>query len=152
MDVERIALPGIGLQHVFTTASGRRIGVITHRIGRRDLVVYRRDSPDTAAETVKLTTEEADGLAELLATTRIIERFAELERQVVGLVSDQIPIPVGSRYDGQPLAATQARSRTGASIVAVVRDQQVTASPRTDFVLRAGDVVVTVGSADASSM
>lgn len=151
MDVERTALPGIGLQHVFVTAAGRRIGVISHRTGRRDLVVYRREDPDTAAETVKLSAEEANGLAELLTTTRIVERLAELQRQVEGLVAEQIPILAGSAYDGRPLAATQARTRTGASIVAVVRDQQVIASPRPDFVFRAGDVAVAVGSAEATA-
>ena len=31
-----------------TTARGRRIGIISHRNGRRDLVIYDREDPDTA--------------------------------------------------------------------------------------------------------
>jgi len=42
VEVERTALPGIGLRHVFTTSNGRRLGVVSHRSGRRDLVVYDR--------------------------------------------------------------------------------------------------------------
>jgi TrkA domain protein len=151
MDIERTALPGIGLQHAFTTARGRRLAVISHRTGRRDLVIYDRADPDTAAQTVALTTEEASGLAELLGGTRIVERLAELQRQVEGLTSEQIPIAAGSPYDGRPLAETQARTRTGASIVAVVRDGEVIASPRPDFVFRAGDVVVVVGTEDGTT-
>jgi len=149
MDVQRTALPGIGLQHGFVTAAGRHVGVVSHRTGRRDLVIYHRDDPDTAVEVIRLTAEEADGLAELLATSRVVERLSDLERQVEGLASEQIPIPPGSRFDGRPLAHTEARTRTGASIVAVVRDHHVTASPRPDFVFHAGDVVVAVGSAEA---
>lgn len=151
MDVERTALPGIGLRHVFTTSRGRRIGVISHRTGRRDLVVYDRDDPDSAAETVGLNADEANGLAELLGAARIVERLADLHRQVEGLVSVQIQITDSSPYAGRSLADTQARTRTGASIVAVVRDREVVASPRPDFVFRAGDVVVAVGTADGTA-
>ena len=151
MDIEQIGLPGIGLQHVFTTARGRRVGVVSHRTGRRDLVVYQRDDPDSAAVTVALTPEEADALAEILGTHRVVERLAELERQVEGLVTEQIVIAPGSPYDGRTLGDTQARTRTGASIVAVVRDKRVVASPRPDFGFRAGDVIVVVGTADGTA-
>jgi TrkA domain protein len=151
MEVERTALPGIGLRHTFMTEHGRRVGLISHRTGRRDLVVYRRDDPDSAAEAVVLTAEEADGLAELLGAARLIERLADLHRQVEGLVTEQIPIATGSRYDGRTLGDTHARTRTGASIVAVVRDGQVIASPRPDFAFRAGDIVVVVGTGEGTS-
>ncbi|HCU51246.1 MAG TPA: potassium transporter TrkA, partial [Micromonosporaceae bacterium] len=95
MDVERTALPGIGLQHVFKTARGRRLGVISHRTGRRDLVVYDKEDPDSALVSVTLTSEEANVLAELLGTARVVERLAELQRQVAGLVSAQLPITSG---------------------------------------------------------
>ncbi len=79
-----------------------------------------------------------------------MERLAQLQRQVEGLVSEQIPILAGSPYDGRTLGDTRARTRTGASIVAVVRDGDVIASPRPDFGFRAGDVVVVVGTAEGT--
>jgi len=151
MDVEQIGLPGIGLQHTFRTVRGRRVAVISHRTGRRDLVVYQLDDPDSAQVTVAFTPEEADALAELLGTHRVVERLATLERQVEGLVTEQIVIAPGSPYDGRTLGDTQARTRTGASIVAVVRDKRVVASPRPDFGFQAADVVVVVGTADGTA-
>jgi TrkA domain protein len=151
VDVERTTLPGIGLRHTFTSERGRRVAVISHRSGRRDLVVYDRMDPDTAVETLSLSRTEADGLAELLATSRVEERLAELGRQVEGLTSEQIAVMPDSPYDGRPLGDTHARTRTGASIVAVVRDGQVVASPRPDFHFHAGDVVVVVGTADGTA-
>ena len=148
MDMERTALPGIGLRHVFDTERGRRLGVVAHHTGRRDLVIYRRDDPDSAAETVALNAHEANVLAELLGSARIVERLTELQRQVEGLVSEQIPILAGSPYDGRTLGDTRARTRTGASIVAVVREGEVFASPRPDFVFETGDVVVVVGTGE----
>ncbi|MFC9974722.1 cation:proton antiporter regulatory subunit [Spirillospora sp. NPDC050679] len=151
MDVERTALPGIGLQHVLTTARGRQLGVISHRTGRRDLVVYDKDDPDTCVVTVALSPEEANAIAELLGTGRVVERLADLHRQVEGLVTEQIPITPGSPYSGRTLADTQARTRTGASIVAVIRDGRVLASPRPDFVFAPGDTVMAVGTGEGTA-
>ncbi|MEO3823842.1 cation:proton antiporter regulatory subunit [Actinomadura sp. B10D3] len=151
MDVERTALPGIGLQHVMTTGRGRQIGVISHRSGRRDLVIYDKEDPDSCIATVALNPEEANAIAELLGTGRIIEHLAELHRQVEGLVTEQIPIAPGSPYDGRPLGDTRSRTRTGASIVAVVREGQVIASPRPDFVFHAGDIIVVVGTGEGTA-
>jgi TrkA domain protein len=151
VEVHRTPLPGIGLRHEFVTERGRRVGVVSHRTGRREVVVYDREDPDTAAVTLTLNAEEANGLAELLASARMVEIIGELHRQVEGLVTEQIPIPTGSRYDGRSLGDTRARTRTGASIVAVVRGGEVVASPRPDFVFHGGDIVVVVGTAEGTA-
>ncbi|GAA3114578.1 cation:proton antiporter regulatory subunit [Planomonospora alba] len=151
VEVEQTALPGIGLRHEFTTRSGRRIGIISHRTGRRDLVIYDKDDPDRACEVVKLNDEEADALVELLGAPRIVQRLNALHEEVEGLVSLQFPIVAGSPYAGRPMGDARVRSRTGASIVAVVRSGQVAASPAPDFRLEAGDIVVVVGSPESTS-
>lgn len=148
MDVEQTALPGIGLRHDFTTRAGRRIGVVSYRTGRRDLVIYDVDDPDRACETVKLNDEEADALVELLGAPRIVQRLNDLHREVEGLVSLQVP--VASRWHGKAMGSAQVRTLTGASIVAVVRSGQVNASPLPDFVLREHDVAVLVGSLEST--
>lgn len=151
MDVERVNLPGIGVRHTMTTVRGRRLGVVSHHTGRRDFVVYDKDDPDSAVVSVALSAEEASGLAELLGTARVVEHLAELRRQIEGLVTEQIAISAGSPYDGRTLGDTRARTRTGASIVAVARERTVIASPRPDFRFNAGDVVVVVGTADGTA-
>ncbi|GLW26725.1 MULTISPECIES: cation:proton antiporter regulatory subunit [Microbispora] len=151
MEVEQTVLPGIGLRHEFTTRSGRRIGVVSHRTGRRDLVIYDPDDPDRACETVKLNDEEADALVELLGAPRIVQRLNAMHREVEGLVSLQVLITPGSRYDGRPMGDAQVRTRTGASIVAVVRAGRVFASPAPDFVLTGDDIVVVVGGEESTT-
>ena len=151
METERTALPGIGLRHEFRTAKGQHAAVISYGSGRRDLVIYSSDDPDTVVATLALNTEEANGVAELLGTARIVERLADLRRQVVGLKTVQVPIAAGSPYDSRALADTQTRTRTGASIVAVIRGGQILASPRPDFVFQPGDLVVVVGTDEGTS-
>ncbi|MCC5574618.1 MULTISPECIES: cation:proton antiporter regulatory subunit [Microtetraspora] len=150
MEVEQTALPGIGLRHEFVTQAGRRIGVVSHRTGRRDLIVYDRLDPDRACEAIKLNDEESDALAELLGAPRIVQRLNALHREVEGLVSEQLPIAPGTPYAGRPMGDARVRTRTGTSIVAVVRAGQVIASPGPEFVLAAGDVVVVVGSSEGT--
>ncbi|GGM24771.1 cation:proton antiporter regulatory subunit [Dactylosporangium sucinum] len=147
MDVQRTDLPGIGTSHVVTTGRGRRIGIVSHRSGRRDLVIYDTEDPDTSIVSVALSAGEANAVAEYLGTARIVEQLAEMQRQVAGLVTEQLVITPGSPYDGRTLGDTRARTRTGASVVAVVRGNEVIASPRPDFGLLARDLVVVVGTA-----
>jgi TrkA domain protein len=151
VDVERTNLPGIGLRHDFRTEKGRRAAVVSYVSGHRELVIYRSDDPDSALCSLKLNTDEANGLAELLGATRIVERLAALQRQVAGLITMQVPIIAGSPFDSRTLGDTQARTRTGASIVAVIRGGQILASPRPDFTFEPGDLVVAVGTAEGTS-
>ncbi|GAA3651639.1 cation:proton antiporter regulatory subunit [Nonomuraea antimicrobica] len=151
MEVEQTALPGIGLRHDFTTRKGQRVGVISHRTGRRDLVIYDKEDPDAVCHMVKLNDEEADALAELLGAPRIVARLNQLHQQVEGLVSVQLPIPADSPYADRPMGDARVRTRTSASIVAIVRAGQVFASPGPGFVFSVGDVVVVVGSEDSTS-
>ncbi|MEU4575692.1 cation:proton antiporter regulatory subunit [Nonomuraea sp. ATR24] len=151
MEVEQTALPGIGLRHDFTTQSGKRVGVVSHRTGRRDLVIYDREDPDRACEVVKLNDEEADALVELLGAPRIVQRLNQAHQEVEGLVSLQLVIPPGSPYADRPMGDARVRTRTNASIVAVVRNGNVVASPGPGFVFAAGDIVVVVGTADSTS-
>jgi TrkA domain protein len=150
VDVEEIALPGIGLRYDFATRSGQAVGVVCHRSGRRDLVIYDQDDPDASRNVLQLTDDEGDVLAELLGAPRIVERLADLHKEVEGLLSEQFPILPGSPYDGRTLGDTKARTRTAASIVAVVRGGQVHASPRPDFRFVAGDIVVVVGTREGA--
>jgi TrkA domain protein len=150
VEVERTALPGIGLRHEFVTGKGQHAAVVSHVSGRRDIVIYRPQDPDTVQATLSLSIDEANGVAELLGTSRIVERLADLQRQVVGLATIQVPITAGSPYDGRTLGDTRARTRTGASIVAVIRAGGIIGSPRPDFVFHPGDLVVVVGTAEGA--
>ncbi|NUT35397.1 MAG: cation:proton antiporter regulatory subunit [Hamadaea sp.] len=151
MEVERTALPGIGLRHEFRTAKGQHAAVISHYNGRRDLVIYDPRDPDTSVATLTLTGEEASGVAELLGTARLVERLADLQRQVTSLVTVQVQVLEESPYAGRFMGDARVRTRTGASIVAVVRDHEMVVSPGPEFRLRAGDLVVVVGTADGTA-
>lgn len=148
MEIDETRLPGIGLRHDFVTRQGRRLGVVSQRSGTRELVVYDTEDPDACAVAVDLTRQESEVLAELLGAAPVVERLARLHEQIEGMATEGLPIPEGSPYDGRTLADAAIRSRTGASVVAVVRGLELLPSPAPDLRFQAGDRVVVVGTHD----
>lgn len=67
MEVEQTPLPGVGVRYNFITATGRQLGLVVHRDGLVDLVVYATEDPDNVCESVTLQPQERAALAELLA-------------------------------------------------------------------------------------
>jgi TrkA domain protein len=147
VNVEVTPLPGIGTRQDFGARSGRRIGVITHRDGHFDLVVYKQDDPDSSAVSIPLTAEESGALAGLLGAPQLVAQLEKQHRDLDGVDSRQLPLFPNTPYDGRPLGDTALRTRTAVSVVAVVRAGTVHPSPGPDFVLGGGDLLVTVGTA-----
>ena len=71
-----------------------------------------------------------------------------MHEQVEGLVTEGLPIAAGSPFVDGTLGDTAIRTRTGASVVAVLRGDQVFASPTPDFRLQPGDRLIVVGTKD----
>jgi TrkA domain protein len=147
MDLEETLLPGVGVRYELRTRSGEVLGIVVQREGGAEIAVYDRRDPDRARGVFRLSPEEADAVAEVLGAPRLTQRFADLSREVPGLQSARFTIAPGSPFDGRTLGDTRARTLTGCSIVALVRDADVVPSPRPEDGLRAGDVLVAIGSA-----
>ncbi|WP_405492625.1 cation:proton antiporter regulatory subunit [Nocardia sp. NBC_00511] len=146
MNVDVTALPGIGARKDFEVRAGRRIGVVSHRDGGIDLIVSQRDDPDSCQVQVPLTTDEAAVLANLLGAPQLVERLKEEHSDLPGITTRQLTIGGDSPYRGRRLGDTQMRTRTKASIVAIMRAGQLHPSPGPEFVLDSGDVLVVVGT------
>ena len=106
MDVNEVLLPGVGLRYEFVNHEGDRIGVIAQRSGDFEMVVYPGDDPDEAQSVLRLTSQEADTLAEILGAPRIAERFADLTREVPGLSAGQVEVRPGSPFADRPRSST----------------------------------------------
>jgi TrkA domain protein len=146
MEVFETPLPGIGVRHEFTTKSGERVGVVTRRDGRREMLLYDRWDPDSCRETVELTPEEAATMVELLGGSQVTERLEDLRADVEGLSIQWVTSERGKGLDGKTIAEGQIRTRTGASVVAVIRGETSIPGPGPDFRFQAGDVVLLMGS------
>jgi TrkA domain protein len=144
--VRETQLAGIGIRYEFTAQDGRRIGVVHHRSGERELVRYDGDDPDTSHDLLRLGPEDSRTLAELLGASQVAKDLAELERDVEGLAVDRLPLAAEGPFHDRTIGDTAARTRTGVSIVAVLRDGSAYPAPGPEFGLLGGDTLVVVGT------
>jgi TrkA domain protein len=144
--IEKVDLPGIGVRHDLLTEGGRRLSVVSHRDGDRDLALFSLDDPDSSSESIPLNDDEAAALADLLGSSVTLSRLTSLTDDTEGLFTEQLQLPVDSPYLNRPLGDTKARTRTRVSIVAVVRGNEVIPSPTPAETLRPGDVLIAVGT------
>jgi TrkA domain protein len=146
-DINEVKLPGVGVRYDFPTRSGRRVGVISHFSGRKEVIVGDIDDPDAAHGVVDLTEQEGHVLAEMLGGSKVVEELAHLQQRVEGLAIDWLPLREGSPYVGRTIADGRVRTRTGVSIVAILRGDNTYPAPGPDFELAAGDYLVVIGTA-----
>lgn len=147
-EVTETHLPGVGVRYEFTTEGGDQVAVIHHHGGRRELVLYDRNDPDTASSLLRLDEGDARTLTELLGATRVAEAVGEIRQRIEGLSLDWIEVLPASTLADRTIGDGRLRTQTGASIVAVIRGDSTEPAPGPEFVLRAGDVAVTVGTDD----
>jgi TrkA domain protein len=145
-EVRETRLPGVGVRHEFTTDGGDHIGVISHRTGRREIVLYDRSDPDAATTLLHLSQDDTRTLAELLGVSQVTEAIAVVQQQIEGLAIEWITLPKGSPFAGATIAEGAFRTRTGTSIVAVLRGDTTVPAPGPEHVFELGDTVVAVGT------
>ncbi len=145
-EVNETKLPGVGVRYDFVASDGQRVGVIHHRGGRREIVLFDLGDPDASVGVVRLDEDDSRTLAELLGSSQVVKELADLQQDIEGLAIDWLPVIDGTPFAGKPIGDTRARSRTGTSIVAVLRDDEAHPAPGPEFVLSPGDTLVVVGT------
>lgn len=145
-EVTETRLPGVGVRYEFTSGDGERVGVLCHHTGRREIVVYDRDDPDRARPVVHLSAGDSRTLTELLGATKVNEELGAMQQSIEGLGLEWVEISERSALAGRTIGDGELRSRTGASLVAVIRGGDTEPAPGPDFVLRPDDVAVAVGT------
>lgn len=148
--IQETTLPGVGICYDFTTRAGTRVGVVVRSTGRKELVVYAEDDPDAVAESVDLSVEESQVLADFLGNQAIRETTGGIAGLIEGVAVDWVTVPKAAAP--RAIGDLQVRSRTGASVVAVVHDGQIDPAPGPDRVLHPGDTVVVVGAPESLTM
>lgn len=144
--IERVDLPGIGTRSDILTRGGRRLSIVTHRTGEREIAVHGMDDPDACVAAIPLTDDEATAVGEILGAAVTLSKLSSLGVSNLGLFTEEIALPADSGFVGRPMGATKARTMTGSSIVAIARDEGVIPSPGPGTVFEAGDIVVAVGT------
>jgi TrkA domain protein len=146
-EVEEFRLPGVGIRYEFTTRTGDRLAVVSHRSGRREVFVADPADPDAFREVTDLSEDESRTLAELLGGTRVTEHLTKLRQSVEGLSIDWLPVDPDSPYVGRTIGEARIRTRTGVSVVAILRGESAIPAPGPELQLEGQDTLVVIGTA-----
>lgn len=144
--IEETSLPGVGLRLDFTAEDGSRIGVVHHRTGRRELFVCTAEDPDAAVVSLNLSDEDSHALSEALGGSTVIANLMDLQQRVKGLAIDWLSVDGETPYAGKTIGDARIRTRTGVSVVAVIRGDQPHPAPGPDFRIETSDTLVVVGT------
>jgi TrkA domain protein len=145
--IDKVDLPGLGVRYDFSTSEGFRVGVVHHRTGWRELFVCDPEDPDTAQVAVSMSEDEAHTLVDILGGSQVVEDLSHLQQRIEGLAIDWVPVEPSHFVSGKTIGDTRLRTRTGTSVVAVLRGDQAFPAPDPSFIIDADDTVVLVGTA-----
>jgi len=82
----------------------------------------------------------------MLGGSRVAEELGELQQSIEGLAIDWLPVREDSVYVGRSMGEAHIRTRTGVSVVAVLRGDEAIPAPEPDLRIESGDYLVVVGT------
>jgi TrkA domain protein len=141
-------LPGIGMRYDFNTMEGNQLGLIEHRTGRKDLIVYNPEDPDSCQISIRLSEDDSSTLAGLLGVTPEMEEKKREALSVSGITIDWLPIQEAWPCAGHMVKSAELHAKTGVMIIALVRDGETIPVPAKEFQVNVGDTLVVVGTTD----
>ncbi|MFC6717848.1 cation:proton antiporter regulatory subunit [Natrialbaceae archaeon GCM10025810] len=146
MTVYESDLPGVGKKFEIELDGEERLVIVTHNTGKRE--VFIKDSE--GADSEKLF-EAPDRLARKIGTILEGAYFQPVRAErVETMLADETYLEWYNVADdaelaGERIGDAKIRERTGVSIVAVQREDEVISPPTPETVIEVGDTLVVVG-------
>ncbi|MEJ5052932.1 cation:proton antiporter regulatory subunit [Sphingobacterium sp. MYb382] len=138
-------LIGIGKKYQIETEAGDNMVVVIHDDGTREL--YRADAEDNETHCVMtLSDEESRQVAGILGGLSYKPKALE----TIEVALDDLRIEwykVGEASDGvnKSIGQLEVRQRTGASIIAAIRNEESLINPGPDYIITPGTTLVIAG-------
>jgi TrkA domain protein len=144
--VRETTLPGIGKKYTMALREGGNVAVVVKPDGERQLYHFL-SSDDRPCDVISLAEDEARQVGALMGAALATAPDTEKLALALGeLEIEWVTIGAGSSLIGLSLGESHLRNETGASVVAIIRDDAATPSPSPDTVFREGDTLLLIGS------
>lgn len=143
MLIRSCELPGVGRKVSLITAQQNMLVFIAHHTGKHELFVFQHSEDDEPVFALDLTAEEARQIGALLLGT-VLEQD-KMEAMKKSMVIDWIEVCPASPLVDHSIAENQIRTRTGASVIGILRGNEVIASPAANERILAGDLLLVAG-------
>jgi len=153
MSLRSLNLPGIGTKYEFQTDKGDTVAIFFTKTGTIQMYTLQKGCHTPSA--AEMTPVEARRLGNIL-TGAIIEADQESVEIAFSALADlRVTIhsfPLPKAVAGRTIEDLQIRAKTGATVIAVCRQDMNIVNPAPSFVFEAGDVVLVIGESDQIKM
>ena len=138
-------LPGIGKKYQIETDAGDNMVVVIHDDGNREL--YRLDDDENETKCVMtLNDDESRQVAGIIGGLSYKPKALEtIELAINDLVIEWYKIDEKAVIDQQSIGQLEVRQKTGASIIAAIKNEESIINPGPDYVITAGTTLVVAG-------
>ncbi|SHK28726.1 cation:proton antiporter regulatory subunit [Thermocrinis minervae] len=145
MKIKETDLPGVGKKYSIELKNKRSLVLVIYHTGKRELFIMEEEEPLCFFE---LTDEEAKELGFLIAGALYEPvRTERMEMILKQMVMEWIRVGKNSNLVGKTIAELQIRSKTGASVIAISRDDQFIPTPDPyKEIIKEGDLLIVVGT------
>ncbi|NUB92470.1 cation:proton antiporter regulatory subunit [Haloterrigena sp. SYSU A558-1] len=146
MTIYESDLPGVGKKFEVELEDGERLVIVTHNTGKRE--VYLKANPDADGDKLF---EVSDRLARKIGTILEGAYFQPVQAEAVEtMLSDDTylewyNVAESAEIAGQTLEEADIRDRTGVSVIAIQRGDDLISPPTPETVLQVGDTLVVIG-------
>ncbi|XVH32274.1 cation:proton antiporter regulatory subunit [Haloferacaceae archaeon DSL9] len=149
MDIYETDLPGVGKRFELPLGDGEAVIVVVHNSGVRELF-YRPTEAADADEWLKLNDSEARALGAILEGVHFQPVPTDTAQTMLGGDSmlEWYTLGADSPIVDETLEEAHIRRRTGVTIIAVQRGDEVFPSPDAAFRFEADDVLIAIGTGD----
>ncbi len=146
MGTRETELPGVGTKFTLDLATGEDLVIVEHRAGHFELA--RVDAEGDTKTLLQLQAREAGELGRILSRGNVSSEDKRKQMLFQEFGIEWISLEDDSPLIGATLQATGIRARTGANVIAVLRDEGSIASPPPETEFRSGDTLVVMGQRD----
>ncbi len=151
MTVTETDLPGVGKKFTVPLEDDTELVIVIHNTGKRE--VYLDDDPDEDNEKLF---EVSDNLSRVVGSILEGAYFQPIASDAIETMLDEetliewVKVPEDSSAVGESLESLDVRGETGASVVAIKReDGEVVTGPGPEDVVEAGDTIVVMSTPDS---
>ena len=146
IDIREVTLPGVGKKYVMGLRTGGNLAVVVKPDGERQMYHFLEDE-DRPCDVIKVDEEEAQQISNLLGKPMVAAPDLEkLELALGAMEIEWVELEPASPLVGRTLSNFPLRTETGASIVAIMRDEQAIPNPDITTEFKAKDTVLLIGS------
>ncbi|HEX7022052.1 MAG TPA: TrkA C-terminal domain-containing protein [Trueperaceae bacterium] len=144
--MREVTLPGVGKKYVMPLEQGGNVAIVVKPDGERQLYHFLEDR-DRPCDVVTVNPDEAQQIANLLGRPMVSAPDLEkLELALGSLEIEWVTLEEHSPLVGKTLGELPLRTKTGSSIIAIMRGEQAIPNPGIDTVFQADDTLLIIGT------